>query len=215
MFARSLVGIAVLVSAGAAIAADPTTAQYHVVIFGGHQDSLKPYTGHTWATFTRTTTKPDGSLQVEPVTISWMPTDLLAHRHVLRATTGVNLSLEQTFNWFCGPRCKLSTFGPYEIQPCLYEGARVQVANLESGCVRYRVLDREPGIEHCIHAVTHTDANWEKTANPAITNGGLGTRRVAKALLETGLGKRPTCPPDWIFPALGLDKTCLNVQITP
>ncbi|HEY2784652.1 MAG TPA: hypothetical protein VGJ05_06710 [Fimbriiglobus sp.] len=215
MFSSALSGMVFISMLGGIPAANQDIAQYHVIVFGGQRDILRPGSGHTWATFTRTTTRPDGTRVIDPVTISWMPTDLMAHRHLLRATTGVNLSLEATLCWMCGPRCKVAAFGPYEISPCLYEKALAQAANLESGCVKYSVFNLKPDVDHCIHAVTRTDFRWERAANPNLTNGMHGTRRVAKSLLETGLGTRPACPPNWLVPALGLDKFPVSVHLAP
>src|SRR5262245_19906779 len=211
MHFRRLVLLALGAFAGPLAAADPPPADKHyVLVFGGYQDSIRIRTGHTWGTFVRTSTRPDGAIQLDPVTISWMPSTLRVRPYAFRSEPGNNLTLEETISWISGPRSNVSAWGPYEITPEVFAQAQHRAAFLEAVNARYRVFDRFdrlPDVEHCIHALTRVDPRWELQARPTKGNGVHGTTHVVRDLLRSGAATQPTTQADWVYNAMGLDKT--------
>src|SRR5262245_9567772 len=48
-------------------------SRYFFTLFGGQSLPFRPRTGHTWATFAKTTPTTDGKMLIESFTISWLP----------------------------------------------------------------------------------------------------------------------------------------------
>jgi hypothetical protein len=166
-------GVAVVAPPAATAIAPPCPAgeRYYVTLFGGQGDLLRPRTAHTWATFARTAVTPAGEQVVSVDTISWLPATLNVRPWALRAETGVNLTLEETFAFMGNnQRKRVTAWGPYEITAGRYQQALAQKALLESGAIRYHSLGlfgRKADVLHCIDGVTRTDPVWEKKANPS------------------------------------------------
>ena len=77
----------------------PCSARYYVTLFGGQGDLFRPRTAHTWATFVSTTSTTSGERVLAEDTISWLPATLHVRPWAIRAETGVNLTLQQTFDF--------------------------------------------------------------------------------------------------------------------
>lgn len=198
------------VSLGFGPAADrPTRTCHYVVVFGGQRDILRPPTAHVWATYVRAVTQPNGTITVDPVTISWLPVDGRVRPLSWKPEPGRNYSLEETFAYMCGSRQRIAIWGPYEISECRFQQACQQKAQLDSGAIQYKVndwFDRRAHVEHCMHAVSR--------AHPDVHEGcwlvrGIGERaafQVVDNMVKVGM-ICPTDPKhDWLLPALGLDR---------
>lgn len=176
--------------------------RYYLTLFGGQGDLLRPRTAHTWATFIRTASTSAGEQVVAVDTISWLPATLKLRPWALFSETGVNLTLQQTFD-FMGShrRQRVAVWGPYEITADRYAQLQAQKALLESGAVRYHSLGlfgRLPDVMHCIDGVTRTDPLWEKKANPSRWYGEAGTGQAVRSAVRSGFVLNPTVTHQWL-----------------
>ncbi len=191
---------------GVAVVRDftPTCSErYFVTLFGGQGDLFRPRTAHTWATFVRTAGTPTSERVVAEDTISWLPVTLDVRPWALRAETGVNLTLQQTFD-FMGShhRKRVVAWGPYEITAERYAQAMSQKALLESGTVRYHSLGlfgRKPDVMHCVDGVTRIDAEWERKDNPSRWFGEAATGQATRSAVRSGFLLNPTVTHDWLI----------------
>ena len=197
----------------AALTAPATTPvveapRYYFVLFGGQSVPFSPRTAHTFATFVKATPIAPGRLTVEQVTISWLPAEGPVQPLRLRTEAGRNHSLEETFVIATKNKARVSMWGPYETDATRYERAAEQANVLNSGAVRYRVLDslsRNRSVMHCVHAVTYADPELQRIIQPVLKVGEPGTSKLAAKYMESGaiIG---TETHDWLLPVLGLDK---------
>jgi hypothetical protein len=181
----------------------PTAERYYVTIFGGQGDLLRPRTAHTWATFHHTLATDSGERVLSEDTISWLPATLNVRPWALCSETGVNLTLQQTFD-FMGShrRQRVTAWGPYEITAERYAQAKAQKALLESGVIKYHslgLLGRRPDVLHCIDGVTQVDRAWEKAANPSWWYGEAGTAQAVRAGVRSGYILNPYLAHDWLL----------------
>jgi hypothetical protein len=188
-------------------------SRYYLILFGGQGNFLRPRTAHTWATYVRADPCPDGTVRLDPFTISWLPATLDVRPLKLHPEPGVNLTLEETFAFMANARHpwlqRIAMWGPFEIGPDRYWRAFQHKRRLESGAVTYRVLDwfdQHPDISHCIHAVTMADPSLHRTCQPVFGIGEFGTAGVARGLVRAGVVTQPDVTHDWLIPALGLDR---------
>src|SRR5262249_8622396 len=131
---------------------------------------------HSFATFVRVTDAADraGLHDLECVTISWFPADGEVHLHRLHPECGRNLGLHKTLQLMLCSGDRVSLWGPYAIDPELYERACAQRAYLESGAVRYKAVDSlypSARVSNCIHALGDLG---KETASLRITSTGWG-----------------------------------------
>jgi hypothetical protein len=204
MFA-SLTVAALLTAPAAPVEAEP---RYYFVLFGGQSIPFVPRTAHTWATFVKATPVADGTVSLEPVTISWLPAEGPVRPIRLRASAGKNYSLEETFAIAASNNARVSMWGPFETDATRYALAVQQAATLNSGAVRFRTLDslgRNRSVMHCVHAVTYADPNLQWLRQPVLRVGEPGTSKLAGRYAASGAFVG-TQTHDWLIPALGLDK---------
>ncbi len=203
------VHLAALVLASApAPAAGPAAPRYYVILFGGQSIPFQPRTAHTWAAFVKAAPTADGTLNLEHVTISWLPADRTVEPQRLRATTGKNFTLDETFGIMAKNNARVSMWGPFETDATRYALAAQQANTLESGAVRFRSLDslgRNRDVQHCVHAVTFADPNLQWLRQPVLRVGEPGTSKLAGRYADSGAFVG-TQTHDWLLPALGLDK---------
>jgi hypothetical protein len=183
-------------------------ARYYFTLFAGQSVPFRPNTAHTWGTYAKVTTAPDGQLNVETVTISWLPVTAVVRPYRLRPEPGKNYSLAETFAIMANVNGQVSRWGPYETDGVRYEMARKQAAFLESGQAKFRSIDSFNTNEHvvnCVHALTSAGPAVRKYIQPVIRVGEPGTSRLAK-LYHRG-GAFPTYPErhDWLLPLIGGD----------
>jgi hypothetical protein len=200
--AASAVGVMLLF-----LTARPAAAQdrYYLWVFASQSEPKLPRYTHTWAVFARI----PGGCAPRPFsafTISWMPATLDLRPYALLPEQGVNLDLQATLRFICCQGERISVWGPYQIDACLYERAVQQKARLESGVVRYRAVDPvlRRDISDCIHAVSDIADQSRLLYIEGVICGEASGRRIAHVFWRRGL----TCPPAedlaWAEHALGM-----------
>jgi hypothetical protein len=205
MFASVVAATLLTAPTAAPVPAEP---RYYFILFGGQSIPFKPRTAHTWATFVKATPAADGTVSLEPVTISWLPAVGPVQPWRLRSVEGKNHSLEETFAIAAGNNARVSMWGPFEIDATRYALAVQQANTLNSGSVRFRSFDslgRNRSVQHCVHAVTFADPNLQWLRQPVIRVGEPDTSKLAARYATSGAFVG-TQTHDWLIPALGLDK---------
>ncbi len=126
---------------------------FFVTVFGAQRPVVKlARYSHTFATFVRVL--PNGGVQ--QATISWLPAAGDVRPFAVQAEPGRNFSLEETLRWCTERRMVVAAWGPYQIEPRLWDGAVWQKGRLESGQVEYKAFDYgspEGRVSNCVHAV--------------------------------------------------------------
>jgi hypothetical protein len=198
---------AVAMLPAAVSASTATQPRYYFILFGGQSVPFIPRTSHTWATYVKATPTV-GSVVLDAVTISWLPVDGDVRVRNLRPVQGKNHTLDETLAVMMRHRTVMSIWGPYEIDGPRYELAVRQAELLESGRVRYRVIDsfrRNPLISHCVHAVTYADPVLNGAIQPVLRVGEPGTSHLAARFARCGAFVGLPQTHDWLIPALGLE----------
>lgn len=152
--------------------------------FYSSDDRLRTGAGsHTFARFF----KVENGHMTEVADISWMPKpDFLARRNKMprfATVPGRNYTLEETLGLAEESRATVRQHGRYSISPELFLAAKQQKQKLESGVLKYKLLD-SPGSNatNCIHAVTGAVA-YLKTG---VKHGRTATDAVVNFFLTTG-----------------------------
>ena len=153
-----------------------------MVIFGYQDRWLRPGCAHTFAMFAKVDMSEGQMIVRESVDISWLPKGLRPSQQIwdwVVPVTGQNHKLHESFHLANAPGLAVKTFGPVEVSPELYEAAKRKAEWLESGRVKYVILDNlyrgraasfEPGgASNCIHAVS--DLAITKPLNTHVTYG--------------------------------------------
>jgi hypothetical protein len=201
--------LALALSAPAADPVPPPAApRYYMILFGGQSVPFVPRTAHTFATYVKATPGANGALDLEQVTISWLPESGPVQPLRIRSVPGHNYTLKETFAIAAKNNARMSMWGPFEIDAGRYCAAAAQAATLESGAVRFRTLDslgRNRRVMHCVHAVTFADPKLQTLRQPVLKVGEPGTAKLAIKYAESG-AFAGTETHDWLIGALGLDK---------
>ena len=186
---------------------------YYLLMFGAQRVPANPDYSHTFATFVRATWEGDGCCPQNPTleahTISWLPCNGVVRLVAFFPETGRNFGLKETIRWSADNDMRVSIWGPYKIKRELYERAVAQVANLESGQVRYKALDSgrpTDKVSNCIHAVSSLSQGFRlRVASPGWgeTASYFVLKELKPWICDTGV----THP--WVGSALGLDEFCL------
>ena len=115
---------------------------YFAMIFGSESQPKRLRYTHTWATLVRAVGEgPDlNSYALELNTISWLPTTLEVR--VLRPwpEPGINLDLYQTLKVVGDNRESVTMWGPFMVEPEIYQRSLMVRQVLESGAARYRAI---------------------------------------------------------------------------
>jgi len=135
---------------------------YYMIVFSAQSGSNEPRLSHTFATFVKATGTGDSAkdYRAESHTISWMPRSLNIVVLRARPEPGTNLDLASSLRWAESVNCRVSMWGPYQIDQELYDRAIKQEDSLRSGRVLYKAIDARfrGGIaSNCIHAVSDLD----------------------------------------------------------
>lgn len=194
-------------TAGAAAAEDV----YFAIVFGAQRPVVKaPRYSHSFATFTHLT--PDGRL--EAFTISWLPATGEVRPLRLWAEAGRNFTLEETLRLCQENRMEVACWGPYQIQPELWQRACWQKDRLESGAVSYKALDGgslRGRVSNCLHAIEYLARPSGRTLPQVVVApanwGESGSYWIALALRPWFV--EPCRTHDWLLPQLGLDPSRL------
>jgi hypothetical protein len=134
---------------------------YYLLMFASQRVPNNPNNAHTFATFVRVCWEGDGpcpsDATFEAHTISWLPANLVIRVQAICAETGHNFGLHETIRFLQDQGERLSLWGPYLIEPELFERAMRRKARLESGSIRYKADDafrNDSRVSNCIHAVS-------------------------------------------------------------
>lgn len=122
--------------------------RYFIVIWGFEGPDNDVVHSHTFASFYRGDELAKGILR--PTTISWLPATGVVEP--FGSEPGHNFTLSQTLKMACRLGRTVKSWGPYEIEPALYERALRRVGLLNSGRIRYAMIDTDLGTMNCIDA---------------------------------------------------------------
>ncbi len=202
---RCLLAAALLLPAGASRVAAHDA--YFLLMFASQQTPPYPNHSHTFATFVRV--RYDGAQPCHPVmeayTISWLPANLKIRDAALLPEPGHNFGLLESLQVAAEDHQRTSLWGPYQIDPDLYNRALQQIQLLQSGQVRYKAVDTgwsTDRVSNCIHAVSSIaeghrlrvlSPGWGETASFAVL------RRFQPWIIDQDR-KHP-----WVASALQLD----------
>ncbi len=189
--------------------AAPADEFYYVAVFGAQRTPNDPNYSHTFATFVRACGDgpcPKAFTVEDCFTISWMPATARARTHALLPECGHNFTLGETLDLALAGGARVTMWGPYRIDESLYCLAQAKVAQLESGCVRYKALDtgyRSDRVSNCVHALLAvTDGDRVYVASPGY--GDVASWSVVRSFQPHIID--PDHTQEWIYSYLGLDK---------
>ena len=207
IFLRFSVFVLLSIAANAPAGAQEPAAYYYMMIFSAQAASQDPRLSHSFATFVKATGTGDWSedYRIESHTISWMPRSL--DIVVLRRSPepGTNLNLQSSLWWAESVSCRVSMWGPYQIDKELYDRAIQQEARLQSGPVLYKTIDVKfrPGtVSNCIHAISDLDTDYG-LLHFGTARGDAASYQIAQHLRRWILDPGRTHP--WVASRLGLN----------
>lgn len=181
---------------------------YYLLMFSSQQTPRNPNYSHSFATFVRVGCACPGApgTVLEAHTISWLPANLVIRTLALLPECGRNYDLDTTIRFALDTRQRVSLWGPYRIEPELYDRAMRQIALLESGKVRYKADDalyRSSNVSNCIHAISGITEGYRLR----VLSPGWGDTASYFILLEfMPWIIEPEQTHDWLASALGLDQ---------
>jgi hypothetical protein len=127
---------------------------YFAVVFGAQRPYIKvPRYSHSFASFLHL--RADGVL--EAFSISWLPRTGEIRPLWLEPEEGRNYTLPETLRFCEENRMVTARWGPYQVQPDLWNRALWQKARLESGQVLYQAFDGgslDGQVSNCLHAIS-------------------------------------------------------------
>lgn len=187
-----------------ALPASPAKADdYYVAIFSAESVPFRSNQTHTFVVAARVPGAVDGvPCPVEFTHISWVPASLKIRGVTLRPECGANLPVADTFA-FCRMNCmRVSCWGPYRIEPELFDIIKCQAAKLESGRVLYKPTDNfyhSDIAANCYHAIWRPIAPCKKYSgafNCGDASGGTTVRLFTPWLCD------PCSTHDWLLDAI-------------
>jgi hypothetical protein len=196
-----------LITASAPPGAVRANEYFYMMIFSAQTGSYEPRLSHSFATFVKATGTGDSAkdYRAESHTISWMPKSLNIVVLRARPEPGTNLDLTSSLRWAESVNCRVSMWGPYQIDKELYYRAIKQEARLMSGRVLYKAIDVRfrPGIaSNCIHAVSDLDTD-NGLLHSGQGRGDVASHQVAQHLRRWIIAPGQTHP--WVARRLRLN----------
>jgi len=188
----------------------PAGERYFMIVYGSQSKPKVPKFTHTWATVVRTNGCPGTVLDHH--TISWMPATLDIHPYRFRVEPGANLGMKESLDVRFGFKERISIWGPYEIRVGIYRKFLMQKEFLESGQVGYQCIDtigeaaRTGGGSDCYHALTDSDAKFDRGHYPLSRYGEDASESIVEQLQTRQALYEPWIAHDWLLPALGIDQ---------
>lgn len=194
-------GLMLFTSSSAAKAAE----RYYLIVFGAQKTINIPKESHTFGLFVKETDQ--GSL--ETVCISWLAEDLNATILRRQPLVGVNLDLDFTMQHYESRGCRISMWGPFEMDRELYQKAKVRRDILESGSVGYNPIDRRrrPLVADCIHGLSGVDVE-PGLLRTRSAHGDIASYFVLEHLSRWLIHPETTYPR--LISRLGLDQYCIR-----
>lgn len=122
--------------------------RYYLIVWSYQGPDDDVVHAHTFTSFYRGDDLAKGLLR--PATISWLPASGVVQ--LLGSERGRNFSLDETLQNACRAQRSVQTWGPYEIKPALYHRALQRMRLLQSGRIRYAMMNGAPQAMNCIKA---------------------------------------------------------------
>jgi hypothetical protein len=171
----------ILAGCGLLFSAAPVRADTYYMLLFAHESPVInwPATSHTWSVFARVD---NSGRVVDTAGINWFAADFTLN-FFGPAEKGVNRDYLETVNTALRKGYNVTLFGPFAIKEELFTRAKAQQALLESGSVKYRLLDLgfRAGSPNCMHA--NTDMEYDRAlARTLFARGERGTEKVARHL---------------------------------
>jgi hypothetical protein len=198
-FSTRCLSIVLLLLLAGAVRADD---RYYLLVFGAQRMPPEPNYSHSFALFIHA--GDNGAAALEGHYISWLPRTLKLNAAALHPEPGGNLPIFPTLHWALANSMRVSLWGPYEIKRELYDKAVAQQALLESGKIKYKLIDAcqfPDEVLNCIHAISGvagglrfrtTIFSWGETASYQLT------RHFQPWIIKKDVTH------DWLIPVLGL-----------
>jgi hypothetical protein len=201
-----LVAAVVLLPVGHANAGDA----YYVLVFGSQTTPARAKYSHSFATFVHVSWEGSSPCPVNPSlkahTISWLPETLDIRVWALLPECGANFDLDSTIRYALDNNERVSLWGPYQIEPELYNRAMQQLGLLGSGQVRYKADDtayKTDRVSNCIHAISSVAGGYRlRVASPGW--GETASYAVVRRYLPWVIDRNEVHA--WVGSALGLDR---------
>jgi hypothetical protein len=188
---------------------------YYVLIFGSQDHPKHLRNTHTWATFVRAVGEgPDASAYTLTYhTISWYPASRVVKVWRPFPEQGVNLSLEESLAEVTNNGESVTLWGPFRIEPQLYERSLMVYDLAESGRPQYRAISSRTDllIADCIHAVAAVDPKFGRGHYPLLRIGKPASRYLARQVMMRSVYDQWQNDNDWLVPRLGLDRWRIEV----
>jgi hypothetical protein len=180
---------------------------YYMAVFSADTKPDLARYSHTFAFFAKVADGPPGTpRRIEVRTISWLPKSLVLRPLRPSPEPGVNLPLEETIRWTLDNRARITVWGPFQIQPELYQRALCRAAYLESGAIAYKVIDiryRPYQAADCIHGLSGVDLD----RGILLTRGAYGDPASYMNLVHLSRWIiDPTCRHEWLLQEMGLNR---------
>lgn len=181
--------------------------EHYMVLFASRNRPWTKPRAHCFATFVKVTERSaDGEVAAfQADTISWYPMGERC-RLFRPPEQGQNADLPATLQRCGRSRQLLFRWGPYRIDPALYEMAQAQKCRLEAGGLMWQAIDlrsRSKGIAiNCVHALTDIDEQQGKLRM------GLKSGDKACAIVAAHLRRwyiEPEVTHDWVLDLLPLE----------
>jgi hypothetical protein len=182
---------------------------YYLILFSSGRPTAPTRSAHCFGTFVRAWGN-GGRVEaydLDAHTISWLPLTLDLQTASLVREPGVNLSLRTTLEHVLSKGQQVWQWGPFAIDPLLYEQAQWQEKRLASGRVLFRALDEgyaDTRVCGSFHAISDLAAALPR---PAIRPGAWG--ESAGRLLTLHLRPWLLDPQElhpWVATRLGLQE---------
>jgi hypothetical protein len=183
---------------------------YFMIVYGAQRPIInQPRYSHTWATFVKLSGEgaDPRKYAARSITISWLPQTLEVRPLWVVAEPGVNLTHARTVAWCDQNGMEISQFGPYQIEPRLWELAYQRFQKMAEGEVMYRASDllnrpgREPEVCNCIYAVLDLDGRDPAFRPVTLGFGEIGSAFVVRRLSQYIVCRKQTHP--WVSEMVG------------
>lgn len=192
-------------SVGQAAPSCPAEDSYYVIMWGGQRPVFKAARySHSWATFVHVCC--DG--RTEELTISWLPVTGQIRPLARRPEPGRNYALRETLDYCACHGMEVAAWGPYQIDPDLWNRAIWQKARLDSGMIQYKADDDfdDNSVNNCLHAIGGTVRGPDERRYVYVTPANWGeSGSYWMALLLRPWYVAPCCTHPWVMCRLGLD----------
>jgi len=169
-----LVTIVVCATAPGVSAAD----NYYFTLFTAEATPYRAEKTHTFFAITRI---PQAGGQVENHEMSWLPATLKVRGVALLPEKGFNLSVADTLALCRRENMRVSVWGPFQIQPELFNKLHNQITRLETGKIKYKGTDNlypSPIAMNCYHAIWNVSDPFKKFVGPFTSGDATGGKTV-------------------------------------